>query len=74
MITQGYKNNFNQLKRAFENEDVCLMECTNKKTGKTINVICAVQYVEGDKIEMVPFAKMFDGNPYDEVEPPNQLK
>jgi len=68
-IAQGYKDNFNTLLRAASNEDLCIMECIDKGTGKPVTVVCA-SYEEGDEIVMVPLAKMFDGNPYDELEPP----
>jgi hypothetical protein len=69
MIEEGYRGNFESLRRAFANGDVCLAECTDKVTGKTVIVICAVQKVD-EEIELVPFAKMFDGDPYEEVDPP----
>ena len=68
-ITVGYKENFQTLNRAFEAGHVCLMECTDKVTQNTVMVICAMQMVDGE-YEFVPFAKMFDGNPYDELDPP----
>jgi hypothetical protein len=69
-ISKGYKANFQTLSRAFDNDRVCLMECTDKVTKKKVMVICAVQMV-GEEYEMVPFAKLFDGNPYEELDPPN---
>jgi len=68
-IPVGHKDNFQTLVRAFNNGQVCLLECTDKTTRNKVMVICAVQKV-GEEFELVPFAKMFDGNPYDEVEPP----
>lgn len=72
MIGEAHKSNFETLERAFLEGDVCLMECTDKETGKPVPVICAVQ-PSGDEaapIEFVPFAKLFLGNPYEEVDPP----
>jgi hypothetical protein len=71
-IAEGYKTNFETLKLAMKYEDVCLMECTDVATKKPAIVICAVNRPHDDKGEfvMVPIAKMFDGNPYDELEPP----
>jgi len=68
-IAEGYKANFHTLTRAFDNEQVCLMECTDKITKNKVMVICAIQMVDGE-YEMVPFAKLFDGNPYEELDPP----
>lgn len=68
-IAKGYKANFHTLNQAFLDGRVCLMECTDKITKAKVNVICAVNEVEGE-YEMVPFAKLFEGNPYDELDPP----
>ena len=43
-IPKGHKNNFETLKKAAVNGDLALMECTDKNTGKKVNVICAVQW------------------------------
>lgn len=36
---------------------------------RKVYVVCAVNF-DGKEYEMIPVAKMFDGNPYEEVEPP----
>ena len=45
------------------------MECTDAVTGKPVIAICAVNTVNGE-YEFSPLAKMFDGNPYEELNPP----
>lgn len=69
-IQNGYKANFETLKRAAHDGDLALMECADKVTGKTVVVICAVGRgrVAGEYV-FSPLAKMFDGNPYDELNP-----
>ena len=69
MITKGYRANFETLERAFKNKAVALMECTDAVTGKPVIAICAVNTVNGE-YEFSPLAKMFDGNPYEELNPP----
>lgn len=69
MIEQGYKHNFSVLQRACHNDDLALMECTDKETGKKVVVICAVHMDNGEYV-FTPLAKMFDGNPYEELNPP----
>ena len=69
MITKGYIANFETLERAFKHGDVALMECTDAVTGKPVIAICAVNTVNGE-YEFSPLAKMFDGNPYEELNPP----
>jgi hypothetical protein len=68
-ISKGHKANFETLKKAADNGDLALMECVDAKTGKPVIAVCAVNRV-GDEFEFVPMAKMFDGNPYDELVPP----
>lgn len=68
-LRPGDCQNFDTLRRAFENGDAALMECVDGEENY-VAVICAVTY-DTDKEEFVltPFARMFDGNPYDEVTP-----
>jgi hypothetical protein len=70
MITDGYKQNFLTLSQAFEDGNVCLMECTDAATGKPVYTICAVNREPTGEMAMVPMARLFDGNPYEELMPP----
>ncbi len=65
-----HKPNFETLQEAFANGDVALMECQLKATGQPVAVIVAVTR-DGDEFGFVPFAMMFDGNPYEQLNPPN---
>lgn len=71
-IPEGHKANFHTMQQAAEHEQLALMECTRKADGEKIYVICAVNWYPGAKeeYEFIPLAKLFDGNPYDEVLPP----
>jgi hypothetical protein len=70
-IAEGYKTNLETLSRAFSENNVCLMECTEIATGNTVTVICAVFFdKDNGEYHFTPFAKMFDGNPYEEINPP----
>jgi hypothetical protein len=69
-IKKGYKANFYMLLKAAKANDLALLECQDKATGKIVNVICALNRMN-DGIEFAPLAKLFDGNPYDELNPPN---
>jgi hypothetical protein len=68
-IVTGHKENFETLQRAIKAGQVCLMDCTEKATGEHVAVICAINMV-GSEYEMVPMARFFNGNPYDELIPP----
>ncbi|HEX2918872.1 MAG TPA: DUF6117 family protein [Edaphobacter sp.] len=69
-IAEGYKHNFNELRRAVSNGDAALLETTEKATGKPAIVVVAVTF-DGKEYQMVPMARMFDANPYDELDPPS---
>ena len=70
-IAKGYKGNFHTLVRAARNSDLMLLECTDAQTGKPVMVVCAVYKDSEGMINTVPLAKMFDGNPFEELLPPN---
>lgn len=67
-IVQKHTANFETLRRAFAEEDVCLMECTDKVTNEKVAVICAMN-IKGE-LEMVPMAMFFNENPYERLTPP----
>ena len=69
-IVQKQKANFDTLTRAFADGSVCLMDCILKSTGEHVAVICAMQPAENKEIEMVPFAMLFNGNPFDMLTSP----
>lgn len=69
-IPEGCKANFSTLLRAVHCGDTALLECTDKETGKPVIVICAMSAGEDGMIDMLPLAKMFDGDPFEEVLPP----
>ena len=69
-IPKGHKRNFNTLVKAFRAADVALMECQLAATGETVAVICAANGLPDGGIEFVPFATLFNGNPYAAVNPP----
>lgn len=68
-IKSGYQINFQTMLRAAKAGDLALMECTDKISGKPVIVICCVNN-DGEEYEFTPIAKMFDGNPYEELTPP----
>lgn len=69
-IAEGYKANFATLIRAVRNEDVCLMECKDAITKEVVMVVAAVFEDEEGLIQTVPLAKLFEGNPYEQLIPP----
>jgi hypothetical protein len=68
-IATDHKKNFETLTKAFKNGDTVLMDCVEKATGEHVAVICAVVW-DGNEYIFTPFARFFNGNPYDILEPP----
>lgn len=68
-IVTAHKGNFETLRVAFARGDVALMDCTEKATGEHVAVICAVVQDEKGYV-FTPFARFFNGNPYDLLTPP----
>jgi hypothetical protein len=69
MIPQHHLDNFDTLDRAFGDGAACLLECHERVTGKPVYVLCAVSR-GGGTCELVPFAQLFDDNPYAQLLPP----
>lgn len=68
-IVQDHKQNFETLTGAFKSGEVCLMDCIERLTGEHVAVICAVVF-DGKHYIMTPFAKFFNGNPYEILKSP----
>lgn len=67
-LKKGDVANFDTLKKVFADENAALLECTDHD-GNYVAVICAVTR-DGEDYVLTPFAKMFAGNPYKEINPP----
>lgn len=68
---EGHKTNFNTLSEAINAGDVVLTECQLRATDEIVAVICAANRLPDGEIEFVPFAMLFNGNPYEALRPPN---
>ncbi len=68
-IPDGHRQNYETILEAAENASLALVECSSKLTGEPVFVLCAVGR-DGDEFVITPFARMFDGNPYEELNPP----
>jgi hypothetical protein len=53
------------LKKAFEEDAVCLMEVTLKATGERVAALCAAVRHEDNTASFAPFAIMLNGNPFE---------
>jgi len=69
-IPTGYKANFDTLLAAAGANDLALVECHDTATGRPVYTVCAV-HTECGEIVITPIAKLFDGNPYEELTGPD---
>jgi hypothetical protein len=70
-LTIEHRENFHTLVQAFSNGDAALVECQLATSGEPVAVICAANRLPGGAIELVPFATLFEDNPYGLINPPN---
>jgi len=70
-IAPGHRHNFEMLREAFLAGDVALMECQLTATGEAVAILCAANHLPDGEVEFVPFGMLFNGNPYEMLNPPN---
>lgn len=70
-IPDYMSHNFQTLMDAArDHRRLALVECTDKATGKPVMAICVVNYDDFDNVDLIPIAKMFDTDPFEELNPP----
>jgi hypothetical protein len=70
-LTPFHQGTFKTIQRAFANGQVALMECRLRRSGEMVAVICGVYPLGREESVFIPLALLFDGNPYDTIEPPS---
>ncbi len=67
----GYKPNFETLRDAVRTGRIALLETKDARTGELVACVVAVNPTPDGGAEFVPVARMFDGNPYAYMMPPD---
>jgi Family of unknown function (DUF6117) len=70
-IPKGHKANLETLIRAAKAGRLVLLDCQEKSTSKPVTVLACVSDAPNGEFDLIPFARLFDGNPYEELNPPN---
>ncbi len=70
VLAVGHRQNFDMLRRAMLAGDAALMECQLAATGEPVAVICAANRLAEGGAQLIPFAMLFPGNPYEAVNSP----
>lgn len=69
-ITPGHKANFQTMLKAARHGDLALVSCIEKATQKPVMAVCAMSRNDDGTITPMPFARLFDGNPFELLEDP----
>jgi hypothetical protein len=72
-LRDGDKMNFATLLKVFANGDACIIEAETLG-GNTVAVICAATKAEDGSVILQPFARMFEGDPLEEVVMPDEAE
>lgn len=70
-FAKGHKANFQTILAAASAGHLALLDCADAKTGKPVATIVAINREPSGQFGFVPLARMFDGNPFEELSPPN---
>ncbi len=66
----SYQTNFDTLQRAADDGNLVMVTTIRKSDRATVALVCGVQAGPNNTLELVPFAVMCEGNPYDDFEIP----
>src|SRR5690348_8856413 len=66
----GFKSNYNTIVKAAKAGDLALLETQDAVTGQKVAALVAVNF-DGKDFEFVPLARMIEGNPYEQLNPPD---
>jgi hypothetical protein len=69
-IPEKHKEAMISLRDAFAEGRVSLVEAKSASTGEPVYVICRVFSPDGKYLSFVPMARLFNGDPVEEVLPP----
>jgi hypothetical protein len=69
-LSGDIKANFNTLQKVCKTGQMAVLDCQDARTGESVPVIVANNR-DGEEYAFVPLARMFVGNPYEELKPPN---
>ena len=69
VISKKAVANYQALQSATNENRLCLAQCNDRRTGRPVYVVCETQQENGTVL-FKPIARLFSGNPYNEVTPP----
>lgn len=70
-ISEGDKANFETLRVAGGNGDLCLLDCYDSLSDSFVSTVCAVNIIENKVHHVTPLAVMVDQNVYIDLHSPD---
>ena len=70
-IAPGYAANLDTLNRAARARDLAVLDALHVPTGRPAVLVVAINHTPDGGAELVPLARMFDGDPYAEFAAPH---
>lgn len=63
----GYRAHLTNIQRAVRNGDIALTVLRDRQSGVPVPVVVAIAPTAKDEVTFFPLAKLFAGNPYEEL-------
>ena len=71
-LAKGHRKNLDTIIRAATACDLAVLECQDRQTRAPVPVLVAVHQDDGGQFVFTPLARMFTGNPYEELIGPGE--
>lgn len=68
-MNAAIQNNFETLLRSVKANQLFVFECTDTKTGEKVPTLATIER-HGEEFSLRPLARVFTGDPYQEIAPP----
>ena len=66
-IPEGHKTNLSTILQAARDGNLGLIECQDAETGEPVVVLAAFSRQDDGEVVVTPMARLFDGNPYEQL-------
>ena len=71
-LAKGHRTNLETITRAAKNADLAVLECQDRLTRAPVPVLVAIHQDDEGQFVFTPLARMFIGNPYEELLGPGE--
>jgi hypothetical protein len=71
-LAKGHRKNLDTIIHAADARDLAVLECRDRHTREPVPVLAAVHQDDEGQFVFTPLARMFTGNPYEELLGPGE--